>query len=198
MISTFACSPKNAQFPVELYDQKIQKKIRFANYKEILVTPTVDIRKQRRKIGVYRWFNITHTIISKNEKIEIEINKIIQSILVKNGFSIKKGFWDQNPYSLRKINSPFVLYSEIKNLDFYGNASFPNNIINGVVAIEFKLGVASSETVFRTSIELSPKKKTLLSSEKSEDLFFIEKTIRSTTYKTIKEGLEKILRKTRD
>ena len=193
IFSTFGCTPQNSNYSIKIFDEKIQRKIYFAHYKEILVSPTVDVRSQKNKIGIYRWFNVTHTIISKKQKIELEIDKIIESILLKKGFSIKRGFWDPNPYSLRKIDSPYALSSKIKNLNFYGNASFPNNVINGVVTIEFRLGIASSESVFRTTMELRPKKKTILSTEKSEDLYFIERTIKSTLQRTIKEGLEKLL-----
>ena len=195
IFSTFACTPQNSNYSIKLFDEKLQRKISFANYKEILVSPTIDVRNQKNKIGIYRWFNITHTIISKKQKIKFEIDKIIESILLKKGFSIKRGFWDSNPYSLRKINSPYALSSKIKNLNFYGNASFPNNVINGVVTIEFKLGIPSRESVFRTTMELRPKRKTILSAEKSEDLYFIERTIKSTIQRTIKEGLEKLLNK---
>ena len=61
--------------------------------------------------------------------------------------------------------------------------------------LEFKLGITSIESVYRTTFELRPKKKTLLSSEKSEDLSFIQKTVKSTILNTIEDGLEKILRK---
>ncbi len=192
---TFACTPQNTNYSIKLFDEKIQRKISSANYKEILVSPTIDARNQKSKIGIYRWFNVTHTIISKKQKIEFAVDKIIESILLKKGFSIKRGFWDPNPYSLRKINSPYALSSKIKNLNFYGNASFPNNVIDGVVTIEFRLGISSRESVFRTTVELRPKKKTILSAEKSEDLYFIERTIKSTIQRTIKEGLEKLLHK---
>ena len=193
--STLACTPKNINFPIKLFDEKKQKRISFASYKEILLSPTIDIRNEKRKIGIYRWFNVTHKIITEKEEIKFEIDKIVESILLKKGFTVKKGNWDQSPYSLQSINSPYVLSAKIKNLNFYGNASFPNNVVSGVFTLEFKLGITSIESVYRTTFELRPQKKTLLSSEKSEDLSFIQKTVKSTILNTIEDGLEKILRK---
>ena len=91
IFSTFACTPKTTNYSIKIFDEKIQRKISFANYKEILVSPTIDVRNQKSNIGIYRWFNVTHTIISKNQKIEFEIDKIIESILLKKGFLIKRG-----------------------------------------------------------------------------------------------------------
>tara|TARA_B100001123_G_C15300144_1_gene1020738 strand:+ start:1323 stop:1973 length:651 start_codon:yes stop_codon:yes gene_type:complete len=193
--STLACTPKNINLPIKLFDEKRQKRIPFASYREILVSPTIDIRNKKRQIGIYRWFNVTHKIVTEKEEIKFEIDKIIESMLLKKGFKIKKGSWNESPYSLRFINSPYVLSTKIKNLNFYGNASFPNNVVNGVVTIDFKLGITSRESVYRTTIELRPKKKTILSSEKSEDLSFLKQTVKSTILNTIEDGLEKLLRK---
>ena len=38
--STLACTPKNINFPIKLFDEKKQKRISFASYKEILLSPT--------------------------------------------------------------------------------------------------------------------------------------------------------------
>jgi len=195
VFSTLACTPKNINFPIKLFDEKKQKRIPFSSYKEILVSPTTDIRNEKRKFGIYRWFNETHNIVTEKKGIKFEIDKIIESILIKKGFKIKNGSWNQSPYSLRFINSPYVLSTEIKKLDFYGNASFPNNVVNGVVTIEFKLGISSRESVYQTTIELRPKKRTILSSEKSQDLSFLKKTIQSTILNTVEDGLEKLLHK---
>jgi len=162
----------------------------------IVVAPFVDLRKDKERVGLYQWHNMTFDLITKPGTPAEAVTGMARDFLQKAGLRPRAGAWDGEVESLARVEADYAIYGEILSLDFTGRGTLPDAKNRGVVVIEVRLGSRKERQVVRRSVEVAPDEfQFILFDNQYQHLAHIESIIRRSVSRAIREALADLLRR---
>lgn len=167
--------------------------VRSAGVSEILVSPFVDLRKNKNTFGTYGWGNANVTYSSTPGNVSEAVTNLTIRFLQDAGMKTVTGKWDGRLDSLANISSDHAMYGEIERLDFSGRGRFYKADKKGIVRLKIKWGDKRSRKIVTRSVEVTPDLQQFHLLDSSYDhVARMEGTIRKTVNRAIREGMSSL------